>query len=89
MTDAQIIALFISTIVALSGVVVFLYLRGEKVHKKYVDLVNENHIKHSNVVIETGKEVTKAYTDNAKANEHLANAIDDLKLVVINRKKGG
>lgn len=77
MDEGKLIAMLIGTILSLVGAIVFLYLRGERNHRKAHELTTENLLK-----------MTEAYTENAKSQEHLANAIDDLKLVVINRKKG-
>lgn len=64
---------FISAIGSLVTTIVALALYVKHLHKKYTSDQNENLLK-----------VSTAMVDNAKANEHLANAIDDLKLVVIN-----
>lgn len=67
---------FITAIGSLVTTIVALALYIKHLHKKYTSDQNENLLK-----------VSGAMVDNAKANEHLANAIDDLKLVVINGKK--
>lgn len=64
---------FITAIGSLVTTIVALALYIKHLHKKYTSDQNENLLK-----------VSGAMVDNAKANEHLANAIDDLKLVVIN-----
>lgn len=61
---------------SLATAVVTLWVTNNKLHKKYSDQSNENLLK-----------MTDAMTNAARSQEHLANAIDDLKLVVINRKK--
>lgn len=86
MSDAQFIALLITAVVSTVGGIVFMYLRGEKTHKRYNDLLNENYIDHKKVIVKLSEDITKAYVDNAKSQEHLANAIDDLKMVVYNKK---
>lgn len=69
-------AYFITAIVSLATAVVTLWYHNSKREKKYNEQQNENLLK-----------MTGAMVDNAKANEHLANAIDDLKAVVVSRKK--
>lgn len=76
MEATQIIATLVGTIFTLSGAIVILYFRGERNHRKHHELTNENLLK-----------MTTAYTENARAQEHLANSIDDLKIVVHNKKK--
>lgn len=60
---------------SLATAVVTLWVNNNKLHKKYSDASNENLLK-----------MTDAMTENAKSNEHLANAIDDLKQFVYRKK---
>lgn len=69
-------AYFITAIVSLATAVVTLWFHNTKREKKYFEEQKENLLK-----------MTDAMADNARSNEHLANAIDDLKMVVVNRKK--
>lgn len=69
-------AYLITAIVTLAGVIGVLWVTLLKLNKTMRDDAKENLLK-----------ITTALTENARSNEHLANAIDDLKLVVVNRKK--
>lgn len=66
-------AYFLTAICSLATTIVALGLYIKQMHKKYISDQNENVLK-----------VTGAMVDTAKANEHLANAIDDLKILVMN-----
>lgn len=67
------ITYLLTAIGSLAALIVTLLLYIKTIHKKYINDQNENVLK-----------VTGAMVDTAKANEHLANAIDDLKILVLN-----
>lgn len=68
-------AYLIVAVTSLATAVVTLWITNNKLHKRYSEASNENLLK-----------MTNAMTDNAKSQEHLANAIDDLKMVVYSKK---
>lgn len=69
-------AYLIIAVTSLATAVVTLWMKNDRLHKKYAESSNENLLK-----------MTNAVNESARSNEHLANAIDDLKAVVVSRKK--
>ncbi len=51
MSDPKITALLIGTVLSLVSAIVFLYMRGEQIHRKYSDMANQNLLKMTEAML--------------------------------------
>lgn len=85
MSNAQFIALLLATVGTLVSGIIFLYLRGEKTHKRYNDLLNENLISSTKAMADS----TNAINNNTSESKELRNLINTVNINMLEMKFNG